>query len=95
MGTRDILAPQKGALVAEDNIDHFSSQVIAILSDQNLHQRLAAEAREYAMQWSATAMASQQLALYQEVINLSSSHKTSNAVIEIQSSTHESQHNKT
>lgn len=68
MGTKDILAPEKGGLVAEDDIEDFSNKVIKILSDTALQNRLAKEARQYAREWCASSMAAKQLDLYRHIV---------------------------
>jgi len=67
MGTRDILEPRQGALVAEEDVEHFSSQVMLLLSDQKLQQSLKVQARTYAKSWSAPYLASKMLDFYEEV----------------------------
>jgi glycosyltransferase involved in cell wall biosynthesis len=68
MGTRDILSANKGALVAEEDTDHFAGQVERVLTDQVLHRRLSREAREYVQSWSADALAKKLEEFYQAVI---------------------------
>jgi 1,2-diacylglycerol 3-alpha-glucosyltransferase len=57
MGTRDIVGPGKGALVAEDCEQDFAAEVTRLLKDSALRERLAAEAWDYARSWSAPALA--------------------------------------
>ena len=64
MGTRDILAPESGALVAPDDEQGFAQAMVRILSDHKLRQRLAAEAPQYARQWASDTMAEKLLTLY-------------------------------
>lgn len=68
MGTRDILAPQRGALVAEDNEEDFAAKVILLLGDASLRQRLRSEAPNYAQEWCAKRMARRLARLYGEII---------------------------
>lgn len=68
MGTRDILAPERGALVAQENINDFSSKVIALLRDGSLRSRLAGDAVEYVRDWSEGRQADRLLGFYDEVI---------------------------
>ena len=68
MGTKDILAPGKGALVAEDDIGDFAKQVLRVLRDRALRERLASEGRAYAATWSATALAERMVELYRAVV---------------------------
>jgi 1,2-diacylglycerol 3-alpha-glucosyltransferase len=70
MGTRDILAAGKGALVAGETVTDFADKVIRLLGDPRLRERLGREAREYAAGWSAEVMASRLLAFYRSVISM-------------------------
>jgi 1,2-diacylglycerol 3-alpha-glucosyltransferase len=67
MGTREVLAGGRGCLIAEDDEAHFAAQVIRLLEDPELRRRLSDEARDYAREWSAPALAARMLALYTEV----------------------------
>ena len=53
MGTRDILGPGKGALVAGETVTDFADKIVRLLGDPRLRERLAREAREFAVGWSA------------------------------------------
>lgn len=68
VGRRDILAEESGALVAEDNVAHFSAQVLRVLCDGEERARLAAAARDHVQQWSASLAAEQVLDCYQQAI---------------------------
>lgn len=68
MGTRDILQPQQGALVAEETVDDFSSKLIQILHDKTMRQLLSKEARVYVQQWTSTEMAKRMLGFYESVL---------------------------
>jgi glycosyltransferase involved in cell wall biosynthesis len=65
LGTRDILASQRGALIAEDNIDDFSTKVIHLLNDTGLRAQLSREGKLYAAEWSAERLAEKLSMLYQ------------------------------
>jgi 1,2-diacylglycerol 3-alpha-glucosyltransferase len=68
LGTRDILAPARGALIAAPDVDDFCHKVVQLLQQPALRQRLSLEAREYAREWS-TAMMSQRMAdFYQRTV---------------------------
>ncbi|HDP90129.1 MAG TPA: glycosyltransferase family 4 protein [Thioalkalivibrio sp.] len=69
MGTRDILGARRGALVPEEEVSGFAEQVVWLLSDRGLHDRLAREARSYAREWSATAMAARMTGVYEELVD--------------------------
>jgi 1,2-diacylglycerol 3-alpha-glucosyltransferase len=67
MGTREVLAGGRGCLIAEDEEAHFAAQVIRVLEDPELRRRLSEEARTYAREWSAPALAARMLDYYAEV----------------------------
>ncbi len=67
MGTRDILAAERGALVAEEDVMHFAAQVRRLLDDAELRRRLGEEGRVYAAQWTARGFAEALLAFYRDV----------------------------
>jgi len=68
MGTRDILAAGKGALVAGKTVTDFADKVIRLLGDPRLRERLGNEARQYAAEWSAEIMARRLVEFYRQVI---------------------------
>ena len=67
MGTRDILAAERGALIAEEDIPQFATQVRRLLDDAELRRRLGEEGRAYAGQWTARGPAQALLAFYQDL----------------------------
>lgn len=67
MGTRDILGPGLGALVAEENSEDFSEKVARILADEALRGKLSRDARAYAEQWTARRFAGQLVSVYREL----------------------------
>jgi glycosyltransferase involved in cell wall biosynthesis len=68
MGTRDLLAERRGALVAEDDPDNFAARCIELLRDPILRARLAAEGPLVAADWSAAQMAGRLEALYRKLL---------------------------
>ena len=68
MGTRDILAVGKGALVAGETVTDFTDKVVRLLGDPGLRERLGREAREHAAAWSAEMMARRLAEFYRQVI---------------------------
>lgn len=68
MGTRDILEPGKGALVAEDNLPDFSDKVVKLLNNSELRNQLGEEAKQYAATWSAPALAGKMQELYLDLV---------------------------
>jgi glycosyltransferase involved in cell wall biosynthesis len=69
MGTRDIVAPERGALVAEDDEMDFAACVTRLLNDAPFRARLSAEGRQYARAWSAPAFALRMEAFYRTVLD--------------------------
>lgn len=68
MGARDILAPQRGCLCADESVAGFAAQVRALLVDPALRARKAEEALAYAQSWSAPATAERMAAFYRQVL---------------------------
>jgi glycosyltransferase involved in cell wall biosynthesis len=68
MGTRDILAAGKGALVAGESEADFADKVVRLLGDSAMRERLGREAREYVAGWSSEVMTSRLLEFYRNVI---------------------------
>ncbi len=67
MGTRDILAAERGALIAEEDIPQFATQVRRLLDDAELRRRSGEEGRAYAGQWTARGPAQALLTFYQDL----------------------------
>jgi glycosyltransferase involved in cell wall biosynthesis len=67
MGTKDILGPRKGALVAGLDEVEFASKVVALLEDDALRERLGREAQGYAREWDARRMAERMAEFYAQV----------------------------
>lgn len=68
MGTKDILAPLKGALVSVETPDMFADNVYRVLSNPDLHDRLSNEAIEYVKEWTAPEMADKLIAFYKNLL---------------------------
>lgn len=69
MGTRDILKPERGAVIAEEDEQDFASKVVEMLSDGQLHRQKSQEARDYALgEWDAGTMARRLAGLYGELV---------------------------
>ena len=67
MGTKDILGPGKGALIARLDEVEFASKVVALLEDDALRERLGREAKGYAREWEARRMAERMAGFYAQV----------------------------
>lgn len=68
MGAKDILGPRRGALVPRDDIDAFSADVIALLRNKELREKLSREGLEYAKSWSDKYVLNKMLDLYCSMI---------------------------
>lgn len=68
LGTRDILAAHRGALIARPEISDFSAKVIRLLRQPGLRQRLSIEARDYARDWSTTIMSRRMADFYRRIV---------------------------
>jgi len=68
MGTREVLRPGHGCLVAEDDEDHFAAQCVRLLREPLLRAKLSAQGRAYAQSWSAPALADRMLDFYGRAI---------------------------
>lgn len=64
MGTADILAPRRGALIAADDEQDFAERILELVSAPGLQQKLAMEALAYAQEWSAPTLAGAMQRLY-------------------------------
>jgi glycosyltransferase involved in cell wall biosynthesis len=67
LGTRDILCHERGALLAEEDAEDFSNKIAHLIADTALRQQLGEDAREFALTWSAPAMAEKLAGFYAEV----------------------------
>lgn len=68
MGTRDLLASRRGALVSDESPEAFAGACLTLLRDSALATRLAAEGPVVAAEWSAPRMAERLERLYREVL---------------------------
>jgi 1,2-diacylglycerol 3-alpha-glucosyltransferase len=69
MGTRDILEPGLGSLIAPENEQAFAAQVLRVLREPTLRLRLRREASEFALkQWDATTMARRLVEVYESLV---------------------------
>lgn len=70
MGTRDIVGTRRGALVPEDNEDYFAAAIVRFVREPDLRVRLSAQAREFAREWHAGALALRLAQLYERTAGL-------------------------
>lgn len=64
MGTRDIVGPQRGAIEVREQIEEFAGTLERLLSDTDGRARMADEARAFAREWSARAVAERMVETY-------------------------------
>lgn len=69
LGTRDILLPQRGALVVEEDVDQFAATVQQVLEMPDLQRRMSREGRDYVHEWSHSALAHSLAELYRHTID--------------------------
>ncbi|MBK1649457.1 glycosyltransferase [Rhabdochromatium marinum] len=69
MGSAEVLVQGEGCLIAEEDENHFAAQVLRVLNDAQLRQRLSERGLAYAKGWSAPALAERMLRFYQQVID--------------------------
>lgn len=67
MGTADILQAGRGCVVAPDDPHEFAQALLRLLGDSELHASLSAQARQYAREWSDSALARRMAQLYQQL----------------------------
>lgn len=67
MGTNDIISPQQGAVMAEEDVEDFSGKVVHLLSDPDRRRMLGTQARAFARAWSAEAQAQRLATFYRDV----------------------------
>jgi glycosyltransferase involved in cell wall biosynthesis len=71
LGTKDILLPERGAVVAVERVDDFSNKVIRLLQNRLMRANIGREGRAYVHEWSDTRMA-----MDMEQFYLATLHKT-------------------
>jgi glycosyltransferase involved in cell wall biosynthesis len=67
MGTIDILGARRGALVPDDDPSAFALEMLKVLRDRDLQQRLARDGREFANEWSDERLAGRMAELYRTI----------------------------
>ncbi len=68
MGTRDILGPQRGAVIAPDDAVAFGSGLADLIVDRPRLAELSRAARCHALEWAAPARARQLAGLYRSLV---------------------------
>jgi glycosyltransferase involved in cell wall biosynthesis len=67
MGTIDILGPGRGCVVVEEREHRFAAEVVRLMEDALLRQRLGRDAQAYAATWSSREQAGRLLQLYRDL----------------------------
>ncbi|OQA33745.1 MAG: Alpha-monoglucosyldiacylglycerol synthase [Betaproteobacteria bacterium ADurb.Bin341] len=68
MGTVDILAPRRGAIISPDDADEFGQALADFFAHPERWPALSDEARHYAAEWPDAAMASRLARLYRNLV---------------------------
>ena len=68
MGTRDILEPLRGAVIAQDDAKAFATGLAELIADKPRLGRLAADARDFADEWSGPERARRLAELYRSLV---------------------------
>ncbi len=68
MGTRDILDAERGAVIAPNDPVAFGNGLASLVGNRDHLDTLAAEARNYALEWAAPARARQLADLYRSLV---------------------------
>ena len=71
LGTADVLTNGDGAIIADDNIEHFSYSVTKLLLSPELQQTLSKKGIEYVKNWGSDESAKRLLEHYEEVVSRS------------------------
>ncbi len=74
LGTRSILKPESGAVVAPEEVDGFAAAVVRVLRSEALRGEMSARCRAYAASWSSLAMARRLVDRYRAACANSSGH---------------------
>ncbi|HTY04782.1 MAG TPA: glycosyltransferase [Rhodocyclaceae bacterium] len=68
LGTRSIVEPRRGAIVAPDDPDSFGRELATHIGNRHALRQLAQEGRKFAAEWSAPERARQLGALYRSLV---------------------------
>jgi 1,2-diacylglycerol 3-alpha-glucosyltransferase len=69
MGTRDIVGPQRGALVPHDDEADFAAKIVQLVADAALRARLSEQGVSYAREWHADVLAARMADLYRDIVS--------------------------
>lgn len=68
LGTKDILLPQRGAIVVAERVKDFSKKVVQLLNNELLRANMGREALAYVSEWSDQVMAERMEQLYMQTL---------------------------
>lgn len=68
MGTKDVLQPGLGAIIAANDVEDFAANALSLLLQPDAAEQLGKKGREYAQGWSAGALAEKMLDFYQRTL---------------------------
>jgi 1,2-diacylglycerol 3-alpha-glucosyltransferase len=69
MGTRDILAARRSALVDEEEVEEFAGRVMTLLQNRRLACWIGRQGREHAKEWSDRATTERLVGLYRDLLD--------------------------
>lgn len=67
LGTKEIVEPQRGVVIARHDVAEFAAQMVGLLDSPRLRARLASQAIAFAREWSAPSTAARLARLYREL----------------------------
>ena len=70
MGTIDVMQGDNGGFMVKNDLNEFSSKVIQLLKDKDLHGLKSKEAMEWGSKWSMKALTPKLVELYEKGMNL-------------------------
>lgn len=68
LGTKDILLPQRGALVAKENVEDFAQKAMSLLTNTVMRDNMGREAKAYVHEWSDAEMAGRMEKFYWHIL---------------------------
>ena len=71
MGTVDVMQGNHGGFMVHENIEEFSAKVVSLIKNTTLRKQKSEEAKQWASQWSITALTPKLLDCYEDAIAIS------------------------
>lgn len=68
MGTKDVMRHGDGGLIAEENVEHFSEQVLSLLNNHEYRHKMKDKALAYVKEWSQETMTKRLIEHYKALI---------------------------